>query len=449
MDGPTSILIAARAGWSASLAETLPPLAATAKPAPALGAAAPHVDRLVSSIQAMPWLMHVGIALAFGAGLVLWLRGKPLFKPATAVLAAALGGVLGFALLPVLAPTATVPPWLGMLAGALAGGMLLLAMHRLLAATVFGGVLALAFATIATGTLTILDRSAPVGATAVAAAVEPATENAPALAALAQAPVGSPTRTGTGGEEQPIRSSSPEVAPPTAPGAKPAPRPATRTDPLPPKRGIGRLGGEDPSPHDPPAGTDQRATPAATKPAAPAKPAAKNSGTQADRTAGKPTGAPSGTAAPSRDSFDPESIRDSAAVASSARNLWSAGQERWHDRWEETPTGHRLWIIGAALLGAVGGTMAGILQPAWAAAVLSAIAGSGIAMISGIWLAHATGLPGHQKLTLTAVDFSVVWFTLAMIGIAAQWKFISDPAGSGRGKKGKRKPKPEPVDDDE
>jgi len=404
-----------------------------------------HIARLVQSIQVMPWLIHAGIAAAFVIGLVLWLRGKPLLKPTIVLLAAVVGGLLGFILLPVLAPSATVPPWLGMLTGALAGSLLMLAMHRVLAAAVFGAVLAVAMATVTAGTLTILNRNQPapgiasrtLAATATDSGPErPASEPSnpdPLLPLAATNPAifapNSPSRTATGGEEQPIRSSSPEVPQPTQPQIKqparkvltPATTPSRQSNANP-----SRLGGEEPSPLDQPDAPKRNpATNAPARPTLPPPDRQVNSDSKSARSGG---------------TFDPQALQDSAAVASSARNLWSASQDRWQDRWADVPAAHRIYIIAAAVIGAVGGTLAGIIQPAWAAAVLSAIAGSGIAMFTGIWLAHATGVPGHNRINLSAVDFSVVWLTLALIGIAAQWRFISSGTPAKGGKKKPRKP---------
>ncbi len=445
MDGPLPISLAS-AGCSSLFAGGLAALSFPHGFTPGLAQSgtpnSEHVARLVESIQVMPWLVHAGIAAAFVIGLVLWLRGKPLLKPTIVLLAAVVGGLFGFIFLPVLAPSATVPPWLGMLAGALAGSLIMLAMHRVLAAAVFGAVLAVAMATVTAGTLTILSRNQPLSGGAsqsLAATVTDASSNQtasepsttdplPPLAATDPSTLapGSPSSTPTGGEEQPIRSSSPEVPQPTQPQIKqPVRKPQVPA--APPSRqntaNPSRLGGEEPSPLD---------QPDLPKPKAAKKPPTKPTPSQPEKVDSD------GSPPRSGGTFDPQALQDSAAVASSARNLWSASQDRWQDRWTDVPTSHRIYIIAAAVIGAVGGTLAGIIQPAWAAAVLSAIAGSGIAMFTGIWLAHATGVPGHNKINLSAVDFSVVWLTLALIGIAAQWNFISSGAAA---KGGKKKPK--------
>ena len=446
MDGPLPILLAS-ADCASPTACLFAALATTLAVASPNSSSAEHITRLIQSIQVMPWLIHAGIAAAFVIGLVLWLRGKPLLKPTIVLLAAVVGGLLGYILLPVLAPSATVPPWLGMLAGGLAGSLLMLAMHRLLAAAVFGAVLAVAMATLTAGTLTILNRNQPsagVASRTLAATVAPAepdqsiseqpgAEVFPPLAATDTFTprLTSPSSTSIGGEEQPIRSSSPEVPQPTQPRINPTTRKSAASPATPPRQTTAnpsRLGGEEPSPLDQP---DVPTLKLVTK--APAKPV-RLQPFEADSSE-KPLR--------SGGLFDPQALQDSAAVASSAQNLWSASQDRWQDRWAEVPTSHRLYIIVAAVVGAVGGTLAGIIQPAWAAAVLSAIAGSGIAMFTGIWLAHATGVPGHHKINLSAIDFSVIWLTLTLIGIAAQWSFITGKNPSKGGQKKSKKPAPE------
>jgi len=401
------------------------PAAATIKQAPT-SATLEQVDQWVSAVQGMPWLLHVGIAVALLAGIALWLRGKPLLKPATSVLAAAGGGVLGFVLLPVLAPGATVPPWLAMIAGALAGAMVMIALHRLLAALVFGAVLACALATITSGILSVTSY------------------NRPAIALAQTASHNTPSN--SGGDEQPIKSSSPEIAPATAPSLSPRKTPPQppQLQINPPKVGGGRLGGEDPSPHD------QPARPSEPKPIR-LTPTGHTAADSDEPTQEPEDFGPQGRTSASRGApFDPHIIADSKEVAQSARTLWSASQQSWNARWDGVPGAHKLYILAAAIIGLVGGTFAGLLQPAWAAAVLSAIAGSGIMLASGIWLAHATGIPGHRRIGLAAVDFSVIWVTLALIGVAAQWRYISGSAGKEKGggrSKRSRPAKGEPAED--
>ena len=78
-----------------------------------------------SSVQTLPWIAHAVIGVCLAGGAVLWLAGRRVIKPVFALLGAALGGAVGFLMLPEATPSiAGIPsPYIGLGGGAIIGLM--------------------------------------------------------------------------------------------------------------------------------------------------------------------------------------------------------------------------------------------------------------------------------------------------------------------------------------
>jgi hypothetical protein len=78
-----------------------------------------------SSVQSLPWIAHAMIGVCLVIGAVLWLAGRKVIKPVFSLLGAALGGAIGFLMLPeAISSVAGIPsPYIGLGAGAIIGLM--------------------------------------------------------------------------------------------------------------------------------------------------------------------------------------------------------------------------------------------------------------------------------------------------------------------------------------
>ena len=76
-----------------------------------------------SSVQSLPWVAHAVVGVCLGAGAVLWLAGKKVVKPIFALFGAAIGGGIGFLMLPTtIGSIGGFPsPYVGLAGGAIVG----------------------------------------------------------------------------------------------------------------------------------------------------------------------------------------------------------------------------------------------------------------------------------------------------------------------------------------
>ncbi|MBL0870675.1 MAG: hypothetical protein IBJ18_08875 [Phycisphaerales bacterium] len=351
----------------------------------------PGLSSLVSSLQALPWLVHILVGLALITGLVLWLVGSSVLRPATTVVSCIVCGLFGYFFWPVLAGGSGISPYLGLFIGMVVGCLLGVAMYRLTTAATFGAILAAGFALMISAGFSLTTGSTRLTAAAGVSLIEPTDYP-------------EPPDTGMGGGEQPIVTTPdqpndaplidpdlPDPGPAPAPRAKPQPKPKQPTQPAP---------------------SDARGT----KP----KPDAANTGVN------KP--APRTTAPTPKDPLhqDPAGgslINTSAqvsAAAESARAFSKALREEIGARWERTPGGERLWIMVGALIGAAGGIAIGLVMPHWAAATVTSFTGAAVMLPSASWLAHGLNLPGREMLNLSAGGWIAVWLAVALVGLAIQ-----------------------------
>ena len=403
------------------------------------------VGRLMEGIQALPWTMHVVVGAAFIAGIALWLAGRRFIRPATVLVGCAFGAAVGFVMLPVLMPTSGLSPYLGLAVGLVAGLLAGMLLYKVATAMTFGSMLGAGCALLAAAIVT-----APFAVP-------------PAAAAMDDGP-------GRLGGEEGLRPLQPVLDPDDErPGrVNPSPtdleRPVIRPNPKP---NLKPIKGEAPKTA---AKADARArpTPAREKTATTTKTqkTQRASNEQANRPSARPTDSsaeaartntPTTAAAPDRSAptiREPlADLNDVNPASQRAREFWGAIKSESCEAWGSLPSGGKVWIACAGLVGLAMGTILGLMLPAWSAGATTSLVGSAIWLPCGVWLAHATGVPGHTHLTLSPIGWAMVWVVAALIGMAAQWRGLIDtgePAGAGKkragGKKGK---KPPPDEDDE
>ena len=142
------------------------------------------LDVLTSALRGatdLPWSMHALVGLLMVAGLVLWLSGQRVLKPAVIVFVGVLGALLGAIIVAMTPLSSTASVWHGLGAGLFAGLLLGLLMFR---------------SAIALGSGVVFGLLLPLSAACILAAINPATRAAllhpiaPEPAATALAPAG-------------------------------------------------------------------------------------------------------------------------------------------------------------------------------------------------------------------------------------------------------------------
>ncbi len=350
--------------------------------------------------------------LALIGGVVLWLVGRQVLRPTTIFLSAVSGAILGFVLWPVFAGGSGVSPYVGMAVGLALGLLLGFALYRVTTAAAFGGMVAAAFALLTATGFHLASNPPRLHAATSLALQEPADPISPPGSGLG------------GGDEQPV------VLPPDMPDEPPLIDPDVPNPPPPARK-------------RPPARPDAQP---------PAKPAAKAPTIKAPSTA--TPARPSATKTTSPDTrAQPQTPRDPLAADGNEAPELSTTAARAHDltlairaaaseRWQQTPAGERLWIMCAGVVGAGLGILLGILMPAWAAATVTSFTGSAVALPSAAWLMVATDLPGQSMLNLSPLGWTVVWVSVAVLGLVIQTQGlipVSDKPAKGKRKKTARK----------
>ncbi len=139
-----------------------------------------------------------------------------------------------------------------------------------------------------------------------------------------------------------------------------------------------------------------------------------------------PTPQPDGTAPPpaaagARPLIGLPSLESTTDVSARAREAWAAARERAAAAWGRFRATDQMVISLAALIGLFAGGVIGLTLPAWAAGVVTALAGAAIWLPCAAWLATTTRAPGHERLDLTPSGWAVVWGVVALVGVAVQW----------------------------
>lgn len=91
------------------------------------------------------------------------------------------------------------------------------------------------------------------------------------------------------------------------------------------------------------------------------------------------------------------------------------------DVWSRTPDRSRIILIAAAGIGALAGILIGQIMPTKAAAVLTAMAGSGMALASGDWLARAFDAPFRSVLDSGPLLWLSLWAVATFVGVVVQF----------------------------
>ncbi len=374
-------------------------------------AALPSVS---NALQASPWSLHALMLLALVGGVVLWLVGRQVLRPTTIFLSAVSGAILGFVLWPVFAGESGVSPYVGMAVGLALGLLLGFALYRVTTAAAFGGMVAAAFSLLTATGFHLASNPPRLHAATSLALQEPAEPGD------LPAPPGSGLG---GGDEQPV------VLPPDMPDEPPLIDPDVPTPPPPARKRPSATPAPAPG------------TPGATKPSAkapsvstPARPSAAKPNTPSAREQAQTPRDPLAT--------DRPDAPELSSTAARARDVAVAIRAAAADRWQSTPAGERLWIMCAGVVGAGLGILLGILMPAWAAATVTSFTGSAVALPSAAWLMVATNLPGQSMLNLSPLGWTVVWVSVAVLGLVIQTQGlinVSEKPAKGKRKKAARK----------
>ncbi len=340
------------------------------------------VDRFGAALADLPWLIHIPVAMAFLAGLVLWLVGRKVIRPVTITTGLAIGGMLGFLLVPVVVPTIGVSPYLGLVGGSVVGLLLALMLYRVATAVTFGSAVG-------------------AGCGMMAAALLGATLTLPAAVAMDE------PDTGIGGGEQPVF--------------------VPRKMPVPVK--VQPVDQELPDDMVKP-GVRVTVTKPKVKPPVKAQPVYQElpddmiaPGVRVGETP-KPVVQRPPVPKPVR---HVETVREpvvqpeSESAASRVGTFWWVARDEWAEWWTFVPGASKRWIVGATVVGLGVGTLIGLLLPAWAAGASTAAVGSAMWLPSGMWLGKALHVPWISTLSLGVGGWIVVWVVIALIGVGAQW----------------------------
>lgn len=111
------------------------------------------IDQAIASIQALPWGIHAVIGALFIAGLLLWIFGRHVLQPIAGLVGAGVGACIGFAVLPIMFPSAGLSPYLGLFVGMVIGLLAALLLYKFATALAFGFIVAIATAFITAGVL--------------------------------------------------------------------------------------------------------------------------------------------------------------------------------------------------------------------------------------------------------------------------------------------------------
>ena len=111
----------------------------------------------------------------------------------------------------------------------------------------------------------------------------------------------------------------------------------------------------------------------------------------------------------------PESWRKT--MRNSISLVSTTAQNHWHD----APAAQKLGIVVAALAGLLGGFFAGVLLPSASAAIVTALTGSIIMLISGFWIATRFSFPWIDSIRPHSATASLTWWlALSIIGLFIQ-----------------------------
>lgn len=334
-------------------------------------------DRMIESIQALPWGVHAVMALLAVAGVVLWSAGRSVLKPAVVLTAAAAAALAGFMILPAIAPESGLSPYWGSAGGVVIGLLAGLILFRVAVAMIFGLI-------------------AAVVCGLVGSAIMSAT-----WSGLTAPPAAALEVSGSGGEEQrAVQRGERWVQPVDDAAEDPVIEP-------------------DEGPMEEPAQAGVTARPVAEPVRAPAAP---------------PSVSP-------RDPLHGlrAAVADPDHTAASARAFLAALGERVSAQWQGLSGAERAVIGFGMAVGLCAGGLVGLLMPAWAAGAITAMAGAAIWLPALVWLAQAFDVPGRQHLELPATGWAIVWAVAALLGVAIQWAGLAKANAQPTRAPGKRK----------
>jgi hypothetical protein len=120
----------------------------------------------------------------------------------------------------------------------------------------------------------------------------------------------------------------------------------------------------------------------------------------------------------------PNTLAPQAAAERSGDLLKDLGSQLARDIgnfWEDNlPPAARLALAFAAIAGYLVGTIAGMLLPVKASAIITALVGPAVWMPAGVYLLHAFDLPQAQSLPTRPETWLLVWAVAATLGLIVQ-----------------------------
>ena len=139
-----------------------------------------------------------------------------------------------------------------------------------------------------------------------------------------------------------------------------------------------------------------------------------------------------------QDSPDSESLLPSAdALLLGSENAQRLETARGHaeravgaagDWWDRIPSSSHPTIIGAAIVGLLGGLLIGTLAPAVSAMIVTGFTGAALVLTGFTMILARVGAVESPASGGAAPWLLLVWLVLSIIGLAVQWTFRPKPA---------------------
>ncbi len=117
---------------------------------------------------------------------------------------------------------------------------------------------------------------------------------------------------------------------------------------------------------------------------------------------------------------NPGTTQASDSLTRQARVLASGLVQEFSARWGTLEPRSQFIVALSGLGGAALGFLVGLLLPSRSAAASTALLGSAVWLIGGLWLAGAVGMPGREFLDQGPREWLIIWLSIAGVGLALQ-----------------------------
>jgi hypothetical protein len=112
--------------------------------------------------------------------------------------------------------------------------------------------------------------------------------------------------------------------------------------------------------------------------------------------------------------------QETGLVTRQARVLASGLVHEFAARWGTLEPRSQFIVALSGLGGAALGFLVGLLLPSRSAAAATALLGSAVWLVGGLWLAGAVDLPGREFLDQGPREWLIIWLSIAGVGLALQ-----------------------------